>query len=174
MFTPRLSKDSNGLNPSTGTPPRVAHWEALNQSKCAPKRKACANKKCMFYMEKLERFNVNACAWRVYATVCARTDVTTCLPVLRRPRDWGPLVRSKQAVFLFWANQRFGMSCHSRRIGQEHSGRLKLGLLDLPAAVYKAHLRVLKSVFVGRLRCTKDEPPGRFSLSVIWWRNFGA
>ena len=52
----------------------------------------------MVYMEKGSMgAHVHKDVPSVYATGCARLDFTTCLPVPRR--GWGPLVRSKQAVF---------------------------------------------------------------------------
>jgi hypothetical protein len=37
-----------------------------------------------------------------------------------------------------------GLSCHGSRIVQDHSGRLKLGPIALPRALYKTHPLVLK------------------------------
>ena len=45
----------------------------------------------------------------------------------------------------FCKNRRWDMSCHGRRIGQDHPGRLKLGPMALPRALYRTHPRVLKS-----------------------------
>ena len=42
-------------------------------------------------------------------------------------------------------NRCWDLSCHGRRIGQEHPGRLKLGLLVVLAALYKVRQSLLKS-----------------------------
>ena len=42
-------------------------------------------------------------------------------------------------------NRCWDLSCHGRRIGQGHPGRLKLGLLVVLAALYKVHRSLLKS-----------------------------
>jgi hypothetical protein len=46
---------------------------------------------------------------------------------------------------LFRANWCWDLSCHGLRIGQDHPGRLKLGLLVLLTALYKVHWSLLKS-----------------------------
>ena len=140
----------------------------------------------------------------VYGTGCAKSGSTTCLPVPWR--CWGPLGRSRQAVFRVpdfakigvgtclatavesarirqtgqdvaqspsherctrrtrgrwnrvtkfgltvppswppWTISCCGLSCHGRRIGQDHRGRLKPGPMALPRALCKTHPRVPKS-----------------------------
>ena len=57
------------------------------------------------------------------------------------------------------------LSCHGRRIGQEHPGRLKLGLLVLLTALYKVQWRLLKSdIHFWFSGAPKNEPQDRFSI----------
>ena len=64
--------------------------------------------KCMVYMEKGSMWAcVNYDIFSECAAGCAGSDFTTCLPVPWR--GWGPLVRSKQAVFRVLDFERIGV-----------------------------------------------------------------
>ncbi len=80
---------------------RFWSWEALN---ALPRARnvnlawTMCKPKYMVYIEKGSMWTyVNVPS--VYATGCARSDFITCLPVPWR--GWGPLVRSKPAVFWY-------------------------------------------------------------------------
>ncbi len=60
---------------------------------------------------------------------------------------------------------------HGCRIGQDHLDRLKLGRHVIPRALYKAHLRVLKSdIYFWLCGAPRMRLLTIFRSSVIWWR----
>ena len=106
----------------------------------------------------------------VYATGCARSDFTTCLPVPWR--GWGPLVRSKQAVFRVLNFGRIGVwTCLATAVESARSiGRLKLGLLVLLTALYKVHWSLLISdICFWFSGAPKMSLRSVFQSLAVWW-----
>ena len=82
----------------------------------------------------------------MHGTGCARSDFTTCLPVPWR--GWGPLVRSKQAVFRVLDFERIGvLGCLATIVEEARSIRKGSNSAhgSSPARRARRILRMLKS-----------------------------
>ena len=100
-----------------------------------------------------------------YGACGARSDFTTCLPLLQR--GWGPLVRSKQAVFRVPDFERIGVwTCLAPAIESARSIRAGSNLAH-PSCYLSCTRRITLAEighFLGGLWCPKDELSGSFSI----------
>ena len=121
-----------------------------------------------------ERFHVSACKLWCAQRVCSRLCQIWLHHGFTCPLEGlGPTFQVWTSCFSgtrFWANRCWDRSCHGRRIGQEHPGRLKLGLLVVLAALYKVHQSLLKSdIYFWFSGAPKKSLRAVFQSWAIWW-----
>ena len=103
----------------------------------------------------------------MYGTGCARSDFTTYLPVPWR--GWGPLVRSKQAVFRVLDFERIGvLGCLATIVEEARNIRTGSNSAHGSSAALCARHAEIRPLFLV-FWCAKDEPKARFQSLGIWW-----
>jgi hypothetical protein len=123
----------------------------------------------MPYMRSKDQ-KTEGCAQRVCNRLCqiGLHHVFTC-PL----EGLGPACQVQTSCFSgtqFWANRCLDLSCHGCRIGQEHPGRLKLGLLVLLTALYKVHCSLLISdICFWFSGAPKMSLRSVFQSLAVWW-----